>query len=226
MTSFTEAVWKDVAPIRQAMIAMPFNAELCNGSLSRERFQFYLLQDSAYLKDYARALALAAARSPDSDLILEYAKAAEVAIVVERALHEGFLKDFGLGKEEIEHAEPSPTTLAYTSFLMATAHGASFEEAVAAILPCFWVYREVGLAIAEKSAPQNPYQAWVDTYAGEEFGEAVARQIAITDRLAEAASPERRTAMAARFHRSTQLEWMFWDSAYRLEQWPVEPKSP
>ncbi|MCG8445230.1 MAG: thiaminase II [Hyphomicrobiales bacterium] len=225
MTSFTEAVWQNVAPIRQAMIAMPFNAELCDGNLSRERFQFYLLQDSAYLKDYARALALAAARSPDSELILEYAKAAEVAIVVERALHEGFLKDFGLTADEIENAEPSPTTLAYTSFLLAKAHGASFEEAVAALLPCFWVYREVGLAIAGKSASGNPYQAWIDTYAGEEFGEAVTRQIAITDRLAMAASPQRRNAMASAFHRSTQLEWMFWDSAYRLEKWPVEPTS-
>ncbi len=226
MTSFTETVWQEVAPIRQAMLSMPFNAELGDGSLSRERFQFYLLQDGFYLKAYARALALAAAKSPNADLILEYARAAEVAIVVERALHEGFLKDFGLTAEEIDRAEPSPTTLAYTSFLLATTHNASFEEGVAALLPCFWVYREVGLAIAGKTPPRNPYQAWIDTYAGEEFGAAVARQIAIAERLAAAASPERRAAMTAAFRRCTQLEWMFWDSAYRLERWPVAPLTP
>ncbi len=223
MTSFTETVWRQVAPIRQAMATMPFNAELRDGTLSRARFQFYLLQDSFYLKDYGRALALAAARAPNADLILEYAKRAEIAIVVERALHEGFLKDFGLSRAEIEAAEPSPTTLAYTSYILAVAHGASFEEAVAALLPCFWVYREVGLAIAAEAAQPNPYQAWIDTYAGEEFGAAVACQIEITDRLAAAASPERRAQMAAAFHRCTQLEWMFWDSAYRQETWPVAP---
>ena len=90
MSSFTEKVWQDVAPIREAMLTMPFNTELCDGSLSRQRFQFYLLQDSVYLKAYARTLALVTARSPDSNLILEYAKRAEVAIVVERALHESF----------------------------------------------------------------------------------------------------------------------------------------
>jgi thiaminase (transcriptional activator TenA) len=223
MSSFTETVWQQVAPIRQAMLAMPFNAELRDGSLSRERFQFYLLQDSVYLKAYARALALAAARAPDSDLILEYAKRAEVAIVVERALHEGFLKEFGLTRSEIEGAEPSPTTLMYTGYLLSTAHNASFEETVAVLLPCFWVYREVGLAIAAETVARNPYQAWIDTYASEEFGDAVSAQIAIADRLAASASAERRAAMVATFHRCTQLEWMFWDSAYRMERWPVAP---
>ena len=223
MAKFSEAVWQQVAPIRRAMLEMPFNSELCDGSLSRARFQFYLLQDSYYLKDYARVLALLAARSPDGDLILEYSKRAEIAVVVERALHETFLKDFGLSTAEIEAAEPSPTALTYTSYLLSVCHNASFEEGAAAVLPCFWVYREVGLAIAAKSAPGNPYQAWIDTYAGEEFGEAVACQIDIVDRLAETVSPARRAAMAAAFARCTQLEWMFWDSAYRMEAWPVRP---
>ena len=222
--SFTQTVWNDVAPIRQAMLDMPFNAELRDGTLSPERYQFYLLQDSYYLNDYARTLALAAVKAPGDELILEYARRAEVAIVVKRALHEHFLQTSGLTPEQIAAVEPSPSTLAYTSYLLATAYNASFEEGVAALLPCFWVYREVGLAIAAKATPNNPYQAWIDTYAGEEFCVAVSRQIEIADGLAAAASPERRRAMAAAFHRCTQLEWMFWDSAYRLERWPVRPE--
>ncbi len=221
MTGFTDATWHAVRPIREAMIAMPFNAELKEGRLSRERFKGYLIQDSLYLKDYARVLALLAARAPDSDLILEYSKAAETCIVVERALHEGFLGQFGVSPAEVAAAEPSPATLAYTSYLLATAHGAAFEVAVAAVLPCFWVYREVGLAIAAEAAGENPYQAWIDTYAGEEFGAAVERQIAIADRLAEEAAQQTVVAMATAFHRCTRLEWMFWDSAYRMEGWPV-----
>ncbi len=221
MTSFTETVWQSVKPIREAMIAMPFNDELRAGTLSRERFQGYLLQDSLYLMDYARTLAVLAARAPDSGLILEYSRAAEVCIIVERALHESFLTEFGLTAADIEAAEPSPTTMTYTQYLLATAHTANFEVAVAAVLPCFWVYREVGLAIAAKAVGQNPYQAWIDTYAGEEFGAAVERQIAIADRLAEEASPKAQKSMRKAFHRCTQLEWMFWDSAYRQAGWPI-----
>ncbi len=206
MSSFSERVWASVAPIREAMIAMPFNAELRDGSLSCARVQDCLLQDSLYSMDYARTLASISARAPDGSLILEYSKAAGTCIVVERALHEGFLTQFGLTKSEIETAEASPTTLAYTQYLWATAYCAAFEVAVAAVLPCFWVYREVGLAIAAESVSDNPYQAWIDTYAGEEFGAAVTRQIAITDWLAAEAATHTVTAMTA---------------AYRMKTWPV-----
>lgn len=221
MTTFCDEVWRSVAPIRRAMLEMPFNAELRDGTLSVDRFRFYLLQDSYYLKVYARVLALCAAKATDAELILEYARRAEVAIVVERALHEDFLGRYGVKAEAVTAAEPSPTTLNYTNYILATAHNASLEEAIAAALPCFWVYREVGCAIAETAAEPNPYQAWIDTYAGEEFGAAVARQIEIADALAQEASPGLRARMAAHFRRCTQLEWMFWDSAYRLESWPV-----
>ena len=85
-----------------------------------------------------------------------------------------------------------------------------------ALLPCFWIYAEVGRDIHARAAPANPYQAWIDTYAGEEFHAAVRAVIAATDEAADAASPQLRERMHAAFMRATQLEWVFWDSAYRL----------
>jgi thiaminase (transcriptional activator TenA) len=67
----------------------------------------------------------------------------------------------------------------------------------------------------------NPYQAWIDTYAGEEFHRAVQAVIEATDEVAQAASPALRERMHWAFTRATQLEWAFWDSAYRLERWPA-----
>ena len=72
-----------------------------------------------------------------------------------------------------------------------------------------------------RAAPANPYQAWIDTYAGEEFHTAVRATIAATDEVASDASLKLRERMHAAFTRATQLEWIFWDSAYRLERWPV-----
>ena len=89
-----------------------------------------------------------------------------------------------------------------------------------ALLPCFWIYAEVGRDIHSRAAPANPYQAWIDTYAGEEFHTAVRAMIAATDEAAKSASPYLRERMYA-FARATQLEWMFWDLAFRLENWPV-----
>jgi thiaminase/transcriptional activator TenA len=92
---------------------------------------------------------------------------------------------------------------------------------VAAILPCFWIYWDVGTAIKAKSASGNPYQAWIDTYSDEGFATATKRVIAITDTLAAAASEAERARMAEAFRWSCRFEWAFWDAAWRLERWPV-----
>jgi len=96
-----------------------------------------------------------------------------------------------------------------------------FEVVLAALLPCFWIYREVGKHIHARAISPNPYQAWIDTYAGEEFEMAVDAVIAVVDDVAKQASPRTLAAMHHAFIRATQLEWMFWDSAYREETWPV-----
>jgi thiaminase/transcriptional activator TenA len=219
--SFCEGVWQQALPMRTAILDLPFNRELAAGTLPRETFQFYMLQDSLYLDGYSRALSLLSARSPETDMMLEFAQAAQVALVVERSLHESVFREYGLGQSVVDAAEPSPTCLGYVNFLIATAHQASVEEAVAAVLPCFWVYQEVGNVIHERAAAGNPYRAWIDAYASEEFAAAVRRVIAITDRLALHASPKAVAGMTRAFMRSVQYEWMFWDSAYARETWPV-----
>ncbi len=219
--SFCGGIWQRAQPLRTAILDLPFNRALADGTLPRETFQFYMMQDSQYLEGYSRALSLLAARAPATDMMLEFAQAAQVALVVERSLHESVFRDYGLTQAEVDAARPSPTCFAYVNFLLATAHQASVEEAVAAILPCFWIYEEVGNAIHARAAPGNPYRAWIDAYASEEFAAAVRRVIDITDRLALGASPGQVARMEQAFMRSTQYEWMFWDSAWTLQGWPV-----
>ena len=96
---------------------------------------------------------------------------------------------------------------------------AATEEAVAGLLPCFWIYREVGNAIHAAAAADNPYRRWIDTYAGDDFSASVDRAIAITDDVAADASEASRTRMRDAYVTSTRLEWMFWESAYRMERW-------
>jgi thiaminase/transcriptional activator TenA len=92
---------------------------------------------------------------------------------------------------------------------------------VAALLPCFWIYWDVGCAIAGTAAPDNPYRAWIDTYADPRFGEAVQAVIAAADRAAAGASNSVRERMLAAFTRAAQYEWLFWDGAYQRRSWPL-----
>ena len=217
----SQALWLEASPILRAIDAHPFVAELASGALQRERFAEYMIQDAIYLRGFARALAYGSVKAPDADAILEFAKAAEVAIVVERALHAGFLERFGIDAAAAEAAEASPTGAAYVNHLLATATTGGFGEIVAAVLPCFWIYQDVGSRIKARAAPDNPYQAWIDTYAGEEFEAAVRRMIKVFDTAAETSGPAQLSAMREAFLRSCRYEWMFWDAAWRLEAWPA-----
>lgn len=219
--TFSAEAWARNATLYETIRTMPFNAELAAGSLSPARFRHYIVQDAHYLIGFGRALSLAAAKAPDPDRIVQFARAAETAIVVERALHGGFFRDYGIAPADFAGTPLSPACDHYVSSLLATAYGEPYEVVLGALLPCFWIYAEIGRDIFSKAGLDNPYRAWIDTYAGEEFAQAVAQMIAATDEAAETASPALRERMQRAFAHATRLEWMFWDGAYREAGWPV-----
>ncbi|MEX0769986.1 MAG: thiaminase II [Balneolaceae bacterium] len=214
---FTQSLWDEIKPVYKEILDLPFNRELTEGTLDREIFSFYIKQDALYLADFSRALAIAGTKSPSPDELKDFLEFATGAIVVERSLHDSFLDRY---QTHVDVGK-SPTCFSYTHFLLATTAVEEYPVIVAALLPCFWIYREVGLHIHKRAADKNPYQDWIDTYAGEEFSKSVDRAIEITDETAEKASASTRKRMVKAFVDSTRLEWMFWDSAYRTEDWPV-----
>lgn len=219
MTGFFAEAQECTARLRAAIAELPFLKELCAGTLSRERFQGYVIADALYLREFSRALALAAAKAPDTETTEVFAGSALGAVAVERALHERYLQEFGVGERALASAEPLPDGLAYTSFLLATAYGEPFPVVVAALLPCFSIYWEVGSSIKRQAQPQNPYRAWIETYADPRFGRSVAGVVAIADREA-AAHPSLRGRMQKAFVQAARYEWLFWDGAYCRRRWP------
>jgi len=217
---FSDQAWQQNAPLREAIHRLPFNTELAAGTLAPERFRFYILQDAIYLGQYARVLALAAAKAPEIATLQAFANSALGAVAVEQALHGRYLQEFGVDPASVMAAESAPDCLAYTSFLIATAHQEPWEVLVAALLPCFWIYWDVAQAISRDAAPENPYRAWIDTYADPHFGEAVGRVIGTADAAAATTTPRIRQGMLDAFRRSTQYEWLFWDGAYQCRGWP------
>ncbi len=217
--TFSATAWSSVGDWFAAILAHPFLAALSEGSLDEGTFSRYLVDDMHYLDGYARALATIAARAPDHDGIELFAGSAAAAIAAERQTHAAFLTPRGIGPDS---AEPTPTCRAYVGSLQVTAAYAPVEIAVAAVLPCFRVYAEVGSALlADRPADDHPYTAWIHTYGSPEFDEAVRAAEAYADRLAAAATAERVVAMTDAYREATRFEWMFWDAAWRHEVWPT-----
>jgi thiaminase/transcriptional activator TenA len=221
VTLFSAAAWQRNQLLYRKILEMPFNTELAAGTLTESRFRHYMIQDAHYLEGFARALSLASAKGLNADHVVHFAGAAQTAIVVERSLHADYFSRFGISPADFAATEPTPACEHYVSYLLRVAALQSFEVTLAALLPCFWIYREVGKHILAHAAAPNPYQAWIDTYAGVEFDKAVDAVIAVTDAVAANASPTSLEAMHHAFSRATQLEWMFWDNAYRLTSWPA-----
>ncbi|PYM94224.1 MAG: thiaminase II [Candidatus Rokuibacteriota bacterium] len=219
--AFTDELWRSIGPIYAAILRHPFLRGLTDGSLPRESFKFYAVQDALYLREFARALSLAAARAPEDDWIIMFNEHAAGALKVERALHESFFKDFGLTPAEVAATPLAPTNLAYTSYLLAVAYGSPFHEAMAALLPCYWIYWEVGKELERMGSGDPLYKRWIGTYASEDFGGVVRAVLAATDRVAARLTPAERDAMRAHFVTTSRYEWMFWDMGLRREGWPV-----
>ena len=213
---WTDKTWTQIEPIYQKILNMPFIEELQAGMLPLEKFQFYMGQDSFYLENFARSLALIGARAQSVSHALDFIRFAEGAIVVEKALHDSYFKEFCLN----QRGSIEPTTHHYINFLKSTSALDQVEIAMAAVLPCFWIYQEVGDSIYKNQlSGENPYEKWIDTYAGKEFKELVIKAKNICDSVAENCTPQQQERMTQAFVEASKLEFMFWDSAYQLKTW-------
>jgi thiaminase (transcriptional activator TenA) len=216
-----DQLWADVEEVYAAILRHPFVTGLTDGSLPREAFRHYIVQDAHYLRGYARALALCAAKAAEPRDTVMFAAHAGGAIAAEQGLHAGLLADLGLTPEAAAAAPVAPTTRAYVSYLFATAYAGSFTEAVGAVLPCYWIYARVGEELLSRSSPDPLYARWIAMYGGEEFQSVVDAVLGLTDRLGAAASPAEWATMREHVVVTSRYEWMFWDAGWRRETWPV-----
>ncbi|QDK82071.1 thiaminase II [Spirosoma sp. KCTC 42546] len=214
---FTDQLWQDISPVYEAILDHGFVGNLLDGSLPGATFQYYIQQDALYLTDFSRALNQLAARAATPNDMLQFTQFAQNAILVERALHETYFTLYNIQPE----TRKMPACFAYTNYLLATTSLQAIAVGAAAVLPCFWIYRQVGKYIYQQAIQENPYRAWIDTYAGDAFDQSVNQMLALTDAYAETAGPIELDQMREAFRISSRLEWYFWNDAYTQNRWLV-----
>jgi hydroxymethylpyrimidine/phosphomethylpyrimidine kinase len=210
---FSASLWRDIEPIRGAIFDLPFVTGLADGTLAEGEFSYYLAQDALYLRTYSRVLARASALAPTEAAKLFWANSAQVCIQVESELHRRWLGEQAPGA-------PGPVTKAYLDHLLAASERGSYPVLVAAILPCYWLYAEVGERLhaqflSRGACGAHPYADWLTTYADEGFAATTRRAIVLTDAAARDASIGERTAMRRAFSQSSQFEVDFFDAPRR-----------
>ncbi|MDU2572104.1 MAG: bifunctional hydroxymethylpyrimidine kinase/phosphomethylpyrimidine kinase [Rothia mucilaginosa] len=206
---WTAALWAAGGETWHQILDLPFVRALGDGTLDEDLFSFYLDQDALYLRDYSRALATLSARADTAEAQVHWAAGAHEAIAAESQLHEGWLAN------RARLGGPSPITMGYTNFLRASAAGDDYVVGAAAILPCYWLYEEVGAVLSSQNHADHPYAEWLSMYGGEEFAADVARSLAEVERAFEAASPAQRVRAARAYLSACVYEREFFDQAHR-----------
>lgn len=206
---WTAALWAAGGETWRQILDLPFVRALGDGTLDEDLFAFYLDQDALYLRDYSRALATLSARADTAEAQVHWAAGAHEAIAAESQLHEGWLAN------RARLGGPSPITMGYTNFLRASAAGDDYVVGAAAILPCYWLYEEVGAVLSSQNHADHPYAEWLSMYGGEEFAADVERSLAEVERAFEAASPAQRVRAARAYLSACVYEREFFDQAHR-----------
>ena len=219
---FTEHLRQKAGSIWEAQHQHPFVRGIGDGTLDLERFEFWLRQDYVFLIEYARLLALAAARSPDLETMMRFATLLKETVETEMNLHRAYAAEFEIGREELERELPVPTTRAYTDFLLRVAATGDFAELAAALLPCMWGFSEIGQRLATQPDPsEKRYAKWIAMYSSREFADLAQWCRNLLDSLA-ADLPERNLQkLEAVFLTSSRYEWHFWEMAWKMERWQV-----
>lgn len=219
---FTERLRQQAHEVWEAQMQHPFVRGIGDGTLGLEKFKFWLCQDYVFLIEYARLLALAAARSPNLDTMIRFATLLKETVDTEMGLHRGYAAEFRISSQDLEREVPAPATRGYTDFLLRIASTGDFSELAAALLPCMWAFSEIGQRLAAQSQHGgNRYAKWIAMYSSSEFAELAQWCRDLVDSLAGGLPERDLQKMEAAFLTSSRYEWLFWEMAWKMERWPV-----
>lgn len=222
--SFAERCQSACAYEWEQAVRHPFVRALIQGDLESELFRFYQMQDARYLEAYADTCSILSTRFEDPSDKLWFIDGARLAIVVEQELHSGYGEKLGYTPQDVADLDCSPNNVAYQNHMLQAAHRGSLIEALAALAPCPWLYTHIGQRLIEELGgidDSHPYADWLRTYADPAFVQYTNDLLAIMERVASMHSGEVLDRAVKAFRQSVRYEWMFWEQAWTLQDWPV-----
>ena len=196
----------------------PFVQELGKGTLDREKFKFYLLQDYLYLIQYAKVFAIAAVKSDTEELMTKFSTSQYLILAKEMDVHRGYMAGFGVTREEILSVKPSLYNSAYTASMLAFGQTGGLAELLAAVFPCAWTYADYAKRLKEQYSgclEGNIYKTWIENYAGDNFSESFEWFYGALDNMVSNMTDKQREKITEIFISSVEFEYLFWDMAYK-----------
>jgi len=225
MINALDVLWRGIEDVFNAIMRHPFIVGLRTGDLPIDVFKYYLVQDYLYLREFSRVLRILASKAPLSDWRVKFERDSRGVIEVEEELlHKPLLTRLGIDESHLSKAM-SPTTYAYTRHLLHSVNE-GFIEGLASVTPCYWVYQRVAWELSRQGVNHGIYSKWVSFYVSDRFMRSTDEVLNIVSNALLSVGEDALGRVLVIFRLSAVYEFMFWDAAYNMESWPLDPRPP
>ena len=214
----TDRLYENVKDIWEEYYTHPFIMGMKDGTLPKEKFRFYLIQDYLYLLDYAKVFALGVVKSNEEYLMREFALQVNYILNGEMTIHNEYVRRLGINPEEFDTAKRRFATIGYTNYMLAVAHQESALEILVAILACSWSYKLIGENISGVSgAIDHPfYGAWIQGYSDDAYRQSNQTILDLVNRAGANVTPEQESHLIEIIRTCSRFEYHFWDMGWNM----------
>ena len=202
----------------------PFVQGIVKGDLPFETFKNYILQDIYYLKHYGKIHAIAASQAEDFKITAILADKARFTAEAELTVHKEHAEILNITQEDMDQFKPAPTAYAYTSHLYRATMFGNLAYTVAAILPCYWLYADIGIVYQHATPEKEIYRNWIGFYASDRFQESTNQMIDLLNSIVEDLSEKEKEKVKEQFVLAKEYELQFWEMSYTFETWLSKTK--
>ena len=215
----SQRLYQTALPIWESYYQHPFVQGMAHGTLPREKFQFYMIQDHKYLMQYAKVFALGVIRADrESDMRL-FSTLINGTLNTENAVHKQYLKKLGVDQAGIDAAPMRLNNESYTNYMISVAFKEGLPELATVVLACAWSYKLIGdymETIPGSRDESNFYKHWIETYISPAYREDTEVMIDFVDRLTEGYTEEQLQNLDRIITNCSVYEYQFWDMAWTM----------
>lgn len=216
---FTDILRQETKESWEQSLNHPFVQGIVRGDLPLDTFKYYIIQDIYYLKHFGKVHAMAAAQSDDFQVTAMLTEKAKMTAEAELTVHREHAELLNITEDDMKHFKPAPTAYAYTSHLYRAALSGQTGQTIAAMLPCYWLYADIGKKNQRAKPGKTIYQNWINMYADDWFQTSTQEQIDLLDKIAEESSDQEKEKIKEQFVIAKEYELAFWEMAYTKEEW-------
>lgn len=217
---FTDYLFEEAKDIFNGYLEHPFVKELGEGTLDKEKFKDYLIQDYLYLKEYAKVFCVGVVKAETMEEMKFFYDSIRGTMEDETAVHIKYLEEFGVSQKEAENSVINLSNSSYTSYMLGQALTGDIYDIIAAVLPCTWSYNYIGHELYKRynnKLENNFYKPWIEVYVDNGYDEFTKEWLDYTNRMCQDLSDDKKKKLKDIFIRSSLYEMKFWDMAYKVE---------